>query len=93
MEYPNNNTKLRRNKHLNLEERVMIEIHLKDGFSPYKIAKELERTITTILNEIHRGTTIQIKQGKPVEMYLADTGEAIYRKHRLNSCRVFKRLE
>ena len=26
-------------------------------------------------------------------MYLADTGEAIYRKHRLNSCRVFKRLE
>lgn len=93
MEYPNNNTQSRKNKHLNLEERIMIEIRLKDGFSPYKIAKEIERPITTILNEIHRGTTTQIKQGKPVEMYLADTGEAIYRKHRLNSCRAFKRLE
>ena len=64
MEYPNNNTQSHKNKHLNLEERVMIEIRLKDGFSPYKIAKELERPITTILNEIHRGTTTQIKQGK-----------------------------
>jgi len=34
-----------------------------------------------------------IKQGKQIEMYLADTGEAIYKKHRLNSCREFKRLE
>jgi transposase, IS30 family len=93
MEYPNNNTESRKNKHLNLEERFMIEIRLKDGFSSYKVAKELKRPITTILNEIHRGTTTQIIQGKPVKMYLADTGEAIYRKNRLNSCRAFKRLE
>ena len=63
MEYPNDNTKSRRNKHLNLEERVMIEIRLKDGFSPYKVAKELKRPINTVLNEIRRGTTTQIKQG------------------------------
>ena len=49
MEYPNSNTQSRKNKHLNLEERVKIEIRLKDGFSPYKIAKELELPITTIL--------------------------------------------
>ena len=93
MEYPNSNTYSRKNKHLNFEERVIIEIRLKDGLSPYKIAKELERPINTILNEIKRGTTTQIIQSKPVELYLADTGEAIYNKHRLNSCRSFKLLE
>lgn len=49
--------------------------------------------LAVLLNEIHRGTTTQIKQGKPVEKYLADTGKAIYIEHRLNSCRTFKRLE
>ncbi|WP_396020649.1 IS30 family transposase [Clostridium sp. CM027] len=34
-----------------------------------------------------------MKQSKQIEMYLADTGEAIYKKHRLNSCRAFKRLD
>lgn len=28
-----------------------------------------------------------------IEMYLADTGEAVYKSHRLHSCRTFKRLE
>jgi IS30 family transposase len=93
MEYPNNNTESRKNKHLNFEERITIQIRLKDGLSPYKIAKELKRPINTVLNEIRRGTTTQIKQGKQIEMYIADTGEAIYKKHRLNSCRAFKRLE
>ena len=93
MDYPNNNTESRKNKHLNFEERMTIQIRLKDGYSRYKIAKELNRPINTIINEIRRGTTTQIKQGKPVEMYLADTGEAVYKKHRQNSCRTFKRLE
>lgn len=93
MDYPNNNTELRKNKHLNFEERMLIQLRLKDGFSPYKIAKELKRPINTILNEIRRGTTTQIKQEKYVEVYLADTGEAIYKKHRINCCRTFKRLE
>ncbi|WP_206458279.1 IS30 family transposase [Anaerovorax sp. IOR16] len=93
MDYPNDNTKLRKNKHLNFEERMTIQIRLKDGYTPYKIAKELSRPINTILNEIRRGTTTQIKQGKLIELYLADTGQAIYQKHRQNSCRTFKRLE
>ena len=64
-----------------------------DGLTPYKIAKELKRPINTIQNEIRRGITFQIKQGKKVEMYLADTGEAIYKKNRSRSCRSMKRLE
>ena len=93
MDYQNHNTDLRKNKHLNLKERMLIEIRLGDGLSAYKIAKELGRPINTVLNEIRRGTTTQIKQGKSIEIYLADTGEAIYRKNRLNSSRNFKYLE
>ena len=49
--------------------------------------------INTILDEIRRGTTTQIKQGNHVEAYLADTGEALYKKHRSNYCRTFKLFE
>lgn len=93
MDYQNNNTESRKNKHLNFKERMIIEIRLKDGFSVYKIAKELGRLINTITNEINRGTTTQIKQGKHIKIYLADTGEAVYTKNRLNSCRPFKMLD
>ena len=93
MDHSNINTESRKNKHLNYEERITIQLRLKDGLTPYKIAKELGRPINTILNEIRRGMTTQIKQGKHVEVYLADTGEAVYKKHRSNSCRIFKLLE
>lgn len=92
MDYPNSNTESRKNKHLNFNERMIIEIRLKDGQSSYKIAKELNRPINTILNEIRRGTTTQIKQNKSIELYLADTGHAVYKKNRQYSCRSFKRL-
>ena len=77
MDHQNHNIESRKNKHLNFKERMTIEIRLADGCSAYKIAKELQRPINTIINEIRRGTTTQIKQGKHVEMYLADTGEAV----------------
>lgn len=93
MDYQNNNTESRKNKHLNFKERMTIEIRLKDGFSVYKIAKELGRSINTITNEINRGTTTQIRQGKHIKIYLADTGETVYTKNRLNSCRPFKMLD
>lgn len=93
MDHQNHNTESRKNKHLSFKERTIIELRLKDGFSPYKIAKELGRSINTVLNEIRRGTTTQIKQGKPVQMYIADTGANIYNKNRENSCCTFKRLE
>jgi IS30 family transposase len=93
MDFQNNNTNSRKNKHLNFKERHLIEIRLNDGLSAYKIAKELNRPINTILNEIKRGTTTQIKQGKYIEMYLADKGQVTYDKNRMNSCRTIKRLE
>ncbi|WP_288678837.1 helix-turn-helix domain-containing protein, partial [uncultured Clostridium sp.] len=78
MKYQNHNTESRKNKHLNMKERMIVEIRLKDGFSAYKIAKELNRPINTVLNEIRRGTTKQIKQGKELNVYFADTGEALH---------------
>ena len=92
MDYQNNNTESRKNEHLNFKERITIEIRLKDGFSIYKIAKELDRSINTITNEINLGTTTQISQGKHIKIYLADIGEAVYIKNHLNSYRPFKIL-
>ena len=63
MDNNNTNTNTRKNKHLNIKERITIELRLKDGFSAYKIAKELQRPINTILNEIHCSKTTQIKKG------------------------------
>lgn len=93
MDYQNHNTESRKNKHLNMKERMIVEIRLKDGFSAYKIAKELNRPINTVLNEIRRGTTKQIKQRKELNIYFADTGEAIYKRNRLKSSRKYKLLE
>lgn len=50
---------------------------LNEKHSPYRIAKELKIPRTTIYNEIRRGTTSQIINGKKVNLYLADTGQAI----------------
>lgn len=93
MDHPNNTTDLRKNKHLNFEERMLIQIRLKDGLTSYKIAKELNRPINTVLNEIKRGTVPQIKAGKTTKIYLAEAGQIIYRRNRLNSCRSSKFLE
>ena len=56
MEYPNSNTQSRKNKHLNFEERVIIELRFEDGFPPYKVAKKLNRPINTAFNEILSST-------------------------------------
>lgn len=92
MDYPNNTTNSRKHKHLSFEERMTIQIRLKDGFSPYKIAKELNRSSNTIRNEIVRGTVTQIRQGRKVELYLADAGERIYLQNRKYCCPKLKRL-
>ena len=80
-------------KHLTLTERVKIELLSNEGKTPYAIAKLLDRPINTILNELKRGTVDQIKQGKPVRCYYADTGQDQYQEKRKNSCRTFKLLE
>jgi len=92
MDYTNYTTDSRKHKHLNLQERTVIELRLKDGYSAYKIAKELQRSTNTIINEIHRGTVSQIKNKRKVKIYLADAGQAIYEKHRANCGRKNLRL-
>jgi IS30 family transposase len=91
MDYPNITTNSRKQKHLSYEERLIIQLRLKDCYSAYRIAKELGRPINTILNEIRRGTVPQIIQTKKVMLYLADTGEAIYKRNRKNCGPKFKR--
>lgn len=93
MDHQNHIINLRKNKHLNRDERVHIQIRLNDGYSRYKIAKELNRPINTISNEIRRGMTAQIKGGKSQKVYLAERGQAVYDKNRSNSCRTLKYLK
>lgn len=93
MDYPNNTTDSRKNKHLNSEERMIIQLRLQDGYTPYKIAKALGRALNTVLNEIRRGSTTQIIANKKVEMYLASTGKIVYDNNRKSSCKQFKRLK
>lgn len=53
MDKPNNNTESSKNKHLNFKERMISEIRIKDGFSVYKIAKELGISVNIIINAIN----------------------------------------
>jgi len=85
-----NTTEHRKGQHLLAEERHEIEVRLKDGWSPYRIAKHLGRAYNTIKNEIARGT-VYMYNGK-VSRYKAKAGEEQYKENRRNSCRQYKRL-
>ena len=91
MDNPNCNTEHRKYQHLTSEERHEIEVRLKDGWSPYKIAKHLERPYNTIVNEIKRGTVL-LYNGT-VSRYKADVGYRVYPEHRQNSRRNYRCLE
>ena len=84
MEYSNNTPICRRNKHLNEFERSKIEVLSSLGYSPYSIAKVINRSANTVRNEIKRGTVTQIKAGKSTSSYFAETGHIIYTRNRKN---------
>ena len=90
MDYTNHNTSLRTNKHLSYEERFYIEKQLQANISKSAIAKALGCSRTTIYTEIRRGTVVQIKQGKPILMYLADRGQSSYETSRKGSFNTLK---
>ena len=90
MDYINHNTSLRTNKHLSYEERFYIEKQLQANVSKSAIAKALGRSRTTIYTEIRRGTVVQIKQGKPILIYLADHGQDSYEASRKGSFNTLK---
>ena len=93
MNLTNDNTNQNKGKHLTFKERVLIQLRIKDKMSSYKIAKELQRPINTITNEVKRGTTTIIKGKNKIECYFAETGQAVYERNRLNSKKNFKLLK
>lgn len=86
MDLTHSTTKQRQYTHLSYQERVILEVRLKDGLTPSAIARELGRAKNTVRNEIARGRVTQIKQGKFVQIYLADAGQHRYEKNR-KACR------
>jgi IS30 family transposase len=86
----NTNTKKTKTyTHLNKTERNNIERWLKEGKNKSEIARLLDRDRSTITREIKKGTTTQLKTingyQKEVNIYLADTGQAVYDKNRKRS--------
>ena len=93
MDQLNHNIESNKNKHLGFKERLFIQLKLEDGYSRHSIAQKLGKSRTTIYNEVERGTTTQIKNGKKIELYFAETGQAVYERNRSNSQKPFKFLE
>ena len=91
MDNTNYTTEHRKGQHLSREERYEIQTRLmKDGWSIYRIAKELGRPYNTIKNEIKRGT-VSLYNGK-VQRYKAEQGERVYRENRKKSVKQYRCL-
>jgi len=76
--------------HLTLIERGKIEAYREENKGINEIARLLERSKSTISTEIKRGTVKQIKNGKEIFVYFADTAQTKYARNRKNSvCRSF----
>ena len=78
-------------RHLQYDERVIIQTRLKDGWSIRKIAIEIGCSPTTVSNEIQRGTVI-LYNGS-VARYKTDAGQRVYEEHRKNSCHNYDYLD
>ena len=72
----------RKGKHLNFEERVIIQTRLRDGYSFRKIAREIGCAVNTVRNEYARGKVL-LYNGK-IERYRAEDGQAKYEANREN---------
>ena len=84
-------TETRKGQHLSIEERVAIELRLKDEWNINQIAKELNRSYNAIKKEIARGTVL-LYHGK-VKRYKARAGQAAYELNRQRCVKTTKLLE
>ena len=84
-------TEHRKGQHLSFEHRVLIQIRLKDGLNPNKIAKEIGCAPNTVRNEIKRGTVVLYKGN--ILRYKATAGQATYEQNRQVCCRHYDFLE
>lgn len=78
-------------KHLTYEERVIIQIRTKEGWSPNRIAAEIGCASNTVRNELKRGM-VDLYNGH-VQRYKARQGQKTYEEHRSHCCRHYDRLE
>lgn len=75
-------------KYLTERERFFIELSLKEGKKPYKIAHLLGRNPQTIYNEIKRGTIILLNSNLTTRKeYLADVGQRVMQDNSHNKGR------
>jgi IS30 family transposase len=84
-------TETRKGQHLSYEERVTIELRLKDGWNINQIAKDLNRSYNAIKKEIARGTVL-LYHGK-VKRYKARAGQVAYELNRKRCVKTTKLLE
>ena len=84
-------TKHKKGAHLCYDERMIIQLRLKDGRSVNRIAEEIGCSPNTVRNEIRRGT-VSLYNGK-VQRYKASAGQAAYEKNRSACGRHFETLE
>ena len=77
--------KHRKGQHLTFECRVLIQIRLKDGWSPNRIAKEIGCAPNTVRNEIKCGT-VSLYKGN-ILRYKATAGQDAYERNRQSCCR------
>lgn len=72
-------------QHLTLEERREIQTHYASGISMRKIATLLGRSVSSISEEIKRGTVLQkLSNGNEVYRYFPDVGQRVYEENRQN---------
>lgn len=73
-------------QHLSSTERGQIEALHRQNFAIREIARQLHRNAATISRELKRGTTTQMDTNRHYfKVYFADTGVAVYEKHRSKS--------
>lgn len=91
MDQSNNTTRHQKWKHLKYEERVIIQIRIKDGWKANQIAKEIGCAPNTVRNEMRRGA-VTLYHGK-VQRYKAKAGQEKYEENRQASVKPYKYLE
>lgn len=81
----NNTSELRKYKHLKERERYKIEILLKEGLAPIKIAQRMGKGLRTIEREIARGKVRLLNYDLTYrEEYCADAGQRVYDENARN---------
>ena len=91
MTYNNNNINKRKFKHINFEQRKLIEQLLSDKMPKTQIARFLHISRSTLYEEIKRGTVIQRNSNlTEYTKYFAQTGQAAYEQNRKNSRKPLK---